>query len=71
MILQGRFNSVFTPNSPHGLSTAKSLYLFDDLRGGGGGGGSEDQFPSAKTISIEHHCEKDYVGCEDLFLYLW
>ncbi len=71
MILQGRFNSVFTPQSMQALSTSKSLYLYpDDSDGGGGerggggfpGGGGYDPFPSAKTVSIEHHCDKDYVG---------
>ena len=56
MILQGRFNSVFTPLSLQELSnqTTKSLYLDVD-------GSTEDPFPSAKTVSIEYRCERSYV----------
>ena len=61
MILQGKFSSVFTPNSLHALNNGHSsgssanlhksnLYLVDD------------SFPSAKTVSIEYKCDKNYVG---------
>ncbi len=64
MILQGRFNSVFTPHSLRALSAynnhnhnhnnnnkAAHHYYYED-----------DEYPSAKTVSIEHRCDKNYVG---------
>ena len=57
MILQGRFNSVFTPNSLHDLTrnSKSNLYLVD-----------EELNESTKTISIEYKCERKYVRWEKL-----
>ena len=61
MILQGRFNSVFTPHSLAAMSghTKSNLYLVD-----GDPNHNHDPFVSSKTISIEYKCERSYVGYE-------
>ena len=61
MILQGRFNSVFTPHSLAAMSghTKSNLYLVDDNNGTNN---NHDPFVSSKTISIEYKCERSYVG---------
>ena len=57
MILQGRFNSVFTPQSLTALSqnVKNNMYLGDPDR-------DDDFFNSARTVSIEYKCDKNYVG---------